>query len=268
MKVILAGFSKCGTKTMAAAFRELGYNNYDFLECFEHQHAEWMRIFEEGGGVEDFRRMFAGVDSCTDLPCCFFWEQIHQAYPDAKIILTQRKDDDEWWRSFKSQLESADSFQMKLMRLLSPTNRAMAYFVQRMFVEVSGFRVQWRAGKGKTRANETIMKMTYRKHNSYVLANAPKDKLLVFDLRQGWGPLCEFLGEPVPSGVPFPHNNKNASLSKELMDTNPLFQRMKRECLFSLTLGGAVSSYLAYKLLTCDKTPLYDVVSNFTSRFL
>lgn len=34
----------------------------------------------------------------------------------------------------------------------------------------------------------------------------PADKLLVFEVSQGWGPLCNFLGKPVPP-QPFPHIN-------------------------------------------------------------
>lgn len=48
-----------------------------------------------------------------------------------------------------------------------------------------------------------------RLHESWtksVIATCPKDKLLIFDVKQGWEPLCKFLGKPVPN-VPFPNVN-------------------------------------------------------------
>ena len=85
MKVIACGFPKCGTKTLALAFTELGLNNYDYEEQFVHLHDNWMKILTDGGSREDFRKMFENVDSVTDIPACFFWEEILEAFPDAKV---------------------------------------------------------------------------------------------------------------------------------------------------------------------------------------
>ena len=41
----------------------------------------------------------------------------------------------------------------------------------------------------------------------------PKDRLLTFRLEQGWGPLCEFLGKPVPD-VPFPRVNEGKAVQE------------------------------------------------------
>ena len=43
-----------------------------------------------------------------------------------------------------------------------------------------------------------------RQWESEVRAHVPEDKLLVFDVRDGWEPLCKFLGVPVPEGQDFP----------------------------------------------------------------
>ena len=85
MKVIFAGYPKTGTKTVNAALTELGYNCYDYIENATDLRDEWMKIFNEGGTVEDFRRMFKDVDAIMDIPGCFFWEQIHEAFPEAKV---------------------------------------------------------------------------------------------------------------------------------------------------------------------------------------
>ena len=84
MKVIFAGFSKTGTKTMQAALTELGYNVYDFMEQYTYLGKEWAKIMTEGGTTEDFRRMFENVDAVTDAPAYYFWDESHKAFPDAK----------------------------------------------------------------------------------------------------------------------------------------------------------------------------------------
>ncbi len=88
MKVIYAGFSKCGTKTIAEALRLLDYEVYDFLENFEFLGDRWMKIFEEGCTSEMLYEMYKDVDAVTDMPCFFFWDELLQAFPDAKASLS------------------------------------------------------------------------------------------------------------------------------------------------------------------------------------
>ena len=70
---------------MAAALRQLGYTVYDYMEQYEEIGDELMKISKYGGTVEDFRRIFEGVDAVTDLPAYHYWEQILEAFPDAKV---------------------------------------------------------------------------------------------------------------------------------------------------------------------------------------
>ena len=85
MKVIGAGYSKTGTKTLNAALTILGYKVYDFMEHFWfHQHY-WNKIFDSKGTKSDFKAMYENVDAVTDCPANFFWEEIHQAFPDSKV---------------------------------------------------------------------------------------------------------------------------------------------------------------------------------------
>ena len=85
MKVIVAAFPKCGTKTMAAALKQLNFLVYDAMENFEFLEKEWIEVFTKGANIEHFKKMFENVDACTDIPACYFWYEIHQAFPDAKV---------------------------------------------------------------------------------------------------------------------------------------------------------------------------------------
>jgi hypothetical protein len=59
----------------------------------------------------------------------------------------------------------------------------------------------------------------FKAYNESVKAECPKDKLLVFDVSQGWEPLCAFLGVPVPN-VPFPRVNDTAEFQSHINTPN------------------------------------------------
>ena len=46
----------------------------------------------------------------------------------------------------------------------------------------------------------------YRANNAAVSATVPADRLLVFHVADGWKPLCDFLGVPVPD-TPVPRSH-------------------------------------------------------------
>ena len=55
----------------------------------------------------------------------------------------------------------------------------------------------------------------FRDHVAAVRSTVPADRLLVFEVSEGWGPLCAFLGVPVPD-EPFPHVNDTADFNRRL----------------------------------------------------
>ncbi|XP_078495766.1 uncharacterized protein LOC144751263 [Ciona intestinalis] len=220
MKVIYAGYSKTGTKTMGAIFHEFGYNTYDWLENSYYLGKDWKRIIKEGGTVEGFRRMYKGVDAVVDGPCFVFWEELSLAFPEAKLIFCAR-DEQSWLRSMINQLKQVEyDWLFLIFQLFSYTgwkyfsHTQMAdyklYFYSETVV-LSPRKRRWPWTKYEK--NPVVLKQLYRNHNAYFLQNAPKDKLLVYNFKDGWGPICEFLGEKVPD-KPFPHANKGASLVK------------------------------------------------------
>ena len=85
MKVAVIGYSKTGTKSMAAALKILGYKVYDYDLNFWHLGKQWIKIMSEGGTKEDFYNMYKDVDATMDAPACNFWEEILEAFPDVKV---------------------------------------------------------------------------------------------------------------------------------------------------------------------------------------
>merc|ERR1712136_187174 len=87
--------------------------------------------------------------------------------------------------------------------------------------------------------------MKARQHNAHCIATVPKDKLLIYNISEGWEPLCKFLGKEVPS-TEFPHRNKGGVIIDEMVDSAPVFQQMKKEMIYALAITGAVASVLVY----------------------
>lgn len=50
---------------------------------------------------------------------------------------------------------------------------------------------------------------TFQQHNEEVGQRVSSERLLVYEVKEGWRPLCEFLGVDVPD-TPFPHLNDSA----------------------------------------------------------
>ncbi|MEO8742597.1 MAG: sulfotransferase, partial [Lysobacteraceae bacterium] len=74
-----------------------------------------------------------------------------------------------------------------------------------------------------------------------VKAAVPPDRLLVFTVNEGWKPLCDFLGVPIPE-TPFPNVNDRASIKKVL-------KGMTRGAYVILGIGAAVIAGIVYGAL-------------------
>jgi len=269
MKVIYAGFSKCGTKTMQRALQELGYTVYDFLENYEYLGNKWQKIFNEGGTKEDFYEMFKDVDAVTDMPAFYFWNQLLEAFPDAKIVFSQRATEEEWMKSMSNQIDQNENpFMSMIAVLLSPTHyRLRKWSIDMIRVIIGATPNGWFKSK-KDKVNRMLFLHAYRSHNAYVLSCAPKEQLLVYSMGDGWGPLCEFLGREIPD-KPFPHRNKKGSITMELINESALFKRIKTEMVISSSLLIAGSAYLIYRTyknpIKFDFSAATELISGFNN---
>jgi hypothetical protein len=136
----------------------------------------------------DWNAVFEGFTSTTDYPACTYWRELAEFYPDAKVILTVR-DADSW---FESVSETIFSQKMQGSLAGSPIGAMMDGVIFAAFdgpVNDRAFMTDW-----------------FTRRNQQVIEALPPERLLVFSPKQGWKPLCSFLGVPVPD-VPFPRVN-------------------------------------------------------------
>lgn len=71
---------------MNSALTELGYSVYDFIDHFWYHEKYQAKIFRDGGTIADFQEMYKDVDAVVDMPAFLFWEEIAEAFPDAKVF--------------------------------------------------------------------------------------------------------------------------------------------------------------------------------------
>ena len=210
MKIICAGLSKTGTTSLAKALQVLGYNVYDFQEHYEFHLQQWLDSFETDRHP-NFKEIYEGVDAVTDVPPAFWFEEISADFPEAKVILTVRDSEDAWLKSWKEHLQLAlgffARFYTKPLFIIVPWMRKAKRFFDTLHQAIYGsFNPEATA----------LYRVKYRQHNERVQAVIPAEKLLVFNVKQGWKPLCEFLGCDVPS-TPFPRVNvAHSDIKKEM----------------------------------------------------
>ncbi|CAH3144128.1 unnamed protein product [Porites evermanni] len=203
MKIICAGVGKTGTKSIAKALRHLGLTVFDWEEqTFDFQE-HWVDVFQNGAQL-DVKRVYQHADAIVDAPGNFFWEEILEAYPDSKVILSEREEDS-WLKSVVNQLQVIEAvISRRFLCVLSPTSR------KQLFVLYSVINAL--VGSANPKAG-FILRTRYREHNHRVKSLVPPEKLLVYNVKQGWEPLCDFLGCEVPT-IAFPNENIKGEIAE------------------------------------------------------
>jgi hypothetical protein len=216
--VIGAGFGRTGTTSLREALIQLGFDPCDHMRG-NLKHPERFALWNEAlrhktvGEPIDWRPLLAGYRATVDWPGAYFWRELTSAHPQAKVILTVR-DPERWYAStletifkFSSRARDGDSLSTRvrqlLLRSVMPGMREGIRFIDDLV---------WQGTfDGRFREREYALRV-FREHNQAVQETIPADKLLVFDVKEGWEPLCQFLGVSAPVGEPFPHLNDASSM--------------------------------------------------------
>lgn len=194
LKVIGSGFGRTGTMSTKLALEQLGFGPcHHMVEVMENpaQPAHWKAI--AAGRPVDWNEVFQGYVSQVDWPGAHVWPQTAKAFPDARVVHTERPEE-EWWTSFSSTIGKFFTLApaIPLPPHIADIFATMAdWFVKENF----GERIEREQALG-----------AYRRNNQRVRATIPADRLLVYNAAQGWEPLCRFLDVPVPA-TPFPRSN-------------------------------------------------------------
>jgi hypothetical protein len=208
VELIGAGLPRTGTLTQKEALDLLGlgpcYHWVDILADLDGQVPLWDGAID---GTVQAGQILEGYRSTVDWPGGYFYRQLADAYPEAKVLLSVR-DPERWEPSFRETIVDM-CFGESLIRLLSsarahvdPRWERYLKLVDKMFWSEQG---TFPRGHSPDDLIEGFVA-----HNEQVKQAIPAERLLVWEVTDGWEPLCEFLGVPVPA-EPLPHANDRAT---------------------------------------------------------
>jgi hypothetical protein len=194
LKVIGAGFGRTGTLSLKGALEQLGFAKcYHMMEV--SQHPDHMQTWAQAhnGKAIDWDQLFTGYEATVDWPSCNLWREQAAHYPQAKILLSLR-DPDAWYDSVMNTIYPSSS------ALIDSDDDNLKAFGTWVMDVIWNY-----VFDGKMDDRQHVINQ-FNRHNQAVIDEVPSDRLLVFDAKQGWQPLCEFLDVPVPD-TEYPHTN-------------------------------------------------------------
>jgi hypothetical protein len=203
--VIGAGFGRTGTASLKQALERLGFDPcYHMVEVLKDPGTTvgWTAALH--GDTAELARLLTGYRATLDFPGCLLWREMTELYPDAKVLLSVR-DPKKWYDSALATILRPGSGDRTPEFLAK--NPAMAGF--------PAFRDAMGARGFRRDLTEDEAIAFFNQHNETVRTTVAPEKLLVFEVSQGWESLCAFLGVDVPND-PFPRVNESGSFRQNV----------------------------------------------------
>ena len=203
MKIIGAGFGRTGTLSIKYALEELGFDPcYHMRTVIDEGRAEpWLAIL--AGKQPKWDEILGGFQAGVDFPVCLYYKELMAEYPDAKVLLSVR-DSARWYESVTESIYLLDALPnwMESLPRFGPLLK-----LARGAIWNGLFR-----GRFEDRPFAIAL---FEEHNTEVRRVVPADKLLVFNVQDGWEPLCNFLDVPIADS-PFPHVNDRSEMQHRI----------------------------------------------------
>ncbi len=196
MDVLCIGLGRTGTYSLKLALERLSLGPcYHMWEL--SRHPEQLPLWEAAvcGEPVNWDQLFAGYRSTTDWPGAYFWRELTAVYPAAKVVLTTR-DPERWYDSVRETLHHfglpRHGLDALLYRLENRRDPALGRR-RRLNQEII-----WERTFGGRFTDRQHAIDVFNQHIADVRAEISAGRLLVYEVAQGWQPLCDFLQVPVP----------------------------------------------------------------------
>ena len=200
LSVIGAGFGRTGTLSIKIALEYLGLGPcHHMVDVFANpeQLPHWQAAAD--GQPVDWDEVFAGYAAAIGWPSTHYWRELANKYPNSRILLSVRPAD-HWWKSFSNTIGTMLEIRSAVSNEYFRSATAMAHKI----IAEQTF--------GSAMNDKTAALFALQKRIDEVKQAIPGERLLIFDVLDGWGPLCKFLSLPIPDSD-FPcSNSKNEFL--------------------------------------------------------
>jgi hypothetical protein len=195
LQVLGIGMGRTGTASLKLALEQLGFGPcHHMLELFQRpgDALRWQALAR--GEAVSWDELLGGYRACVDWPSVHFWRQLVRDFPAARVILTVREPD-AWYDSISNTIFKALEQPLPQHDDAARGQRVMAkdIIVERAFDDRP--------------LDKAHVLARYAAHNAEVQCTVPAERLLTYNVAQGWEPLCRFLGVPVLA-TPFPTANR------------------------------------------------------------
>jgi hypothetical protein len=203
LKVVGAGMGRTGTHSQKIALEKLlGEPCYHMVEVF--QHPDHVQVWHDAALDKpvDWQSLMAGYAAAVDWPASAFWKEMSEAFPDAIILLSLR-DPESWW-------SSASETIFRHVPSMADDRKEWFAMIQAIFKERFTADIH----------DKDACIAAFNRNNEEVLREAPKDRLLVWRPQDGWKPICDALGVPVPD-EPFPRSNTKEEFIARVIANEP-----------------------------------------------
>lgn len=193
LNVIGAGFGRTGTMSLKMALEELGFGPcHHMIEVIRSPEQVDFWEAAAAGKAMNWDDALGEYGSAVDWPTAHYWRQLADAYPEAKIVLSHRSPES-WWASFSE----------TILKALDARDQMPTEMLRRNMTAAHDVIVNQTLG-GKTDKDSALA--AFARRIEEVKAAILPERLLMFDVREGWEPLARFLGRPIPE-TPFPRSN-------------------------------------------------------------
>jgi len=192
LHVIGAGVGRTGTYSLKLAINQLGLGPCHHMEEVLHNMPVQVPLWSAAAsGQADWSRIYSGYKSAVDWPTACFFRKLAGEFPQSRFVLTVREPH-RW----------AESFNATIYTLLQGKEQAPPEMQD--WLEMAA-EVIARTGFPFGLSHEELVQ-AFNAHNNAVQEAIPAGRLLVFEVKDGWQPLCDFLETPVPASD-FPRTN-------------------------------------------------------------
>lgn len=210
IQILGMGLPRTGTLSLKLALEQLlTIRCYHALEIGETDVAhmqQWAAVAD--GKPIAWDSLFAGYQAVVDYPAVCFSEQLIAAYPQAKVIVTVR-DPDAWYTSMTNTVwHHYLRLRAEALTWQAPLTDQQTCVSLDLVVEEKKLWNGLFGGKFEDKAHMLDM---FAAHTAHITRLVPAERLFVFQVAEGWEPLCRFLDVPIPHNQPFPKANDSPS---------------------------------------------------------